>query len=78
MTNTDEQKLDAITTGVHRALAFDTNVSGPIEAGTENAITEWLNAHAEHPLVGKFFHTTRKCPCDAEVAVWQGDSRCRH
>jgi hypothetical protein len=25
-----------------------------------------------HPLVGRFFHTTRTCPHGADVAVWQG------
>lgn len=27
---------------------------------------------ARHPLVGKFFHTTRSCPHGSNVAVWQG------
>jgi hypothetical protein len=30
------------------------------------------STEAQHPLVGRFFHTTRRCPHGARVAVWQG------
>jgi hypothetical protein len=30
------------------------------------------STEAQHPLVGRFFHTTRECPHGVRAAVWQG------
>jgi len=34
--------------------------------------TDTAESTGQHPLVGRFFHTTRQCAHGARVAVWQG------